>query len=143
MNSNLAELSNRYLEARARVDALKQELKDASAEKDLVEQALIDAMVDAGITSFKNGDGVGLRMQRDEYWSCPPENRDKLYALFRSDPDLQSMFTVNSQTLNRFAKDRAEQNGGVLDEPYASLLKLYDEKFSVRVDGFRKWKGGA
>jgi len=143
MEVNLSELSDLYLEARARVDALNDALKDAKAEKDAAEKALVDAMVSAGVTSFKTADGVGLRMQREERWSCPAENKDALYAVLRENPDLQTMFVVQPQTLHRFAKDMAERNGGKLEEPYADLLRLYDDQVAVRVDGFKKWKGGA
>jgi len=140
MEVNLSELSDLYLEARARVDALNDALKDAKAEKDAAEKALVDAMVNAGVTSFKTADGVGLRMQREERWSCPAENKDALYALLRQNPDLESMFTVSPQTLHRFAKEMVEQHGA-LEPPYADLLRLYDDQISVRVDGFKKWKG--
>ena len=142
MAGNLSEISDRYLAARALVDELNDALKDAKADKDAAEKALVDAMVSAGITSFKTEDGVGLRAQREERWSCPAENKDALYAVLRENPDLQRMFVVQPQTLHRFAKDMAERNGGKLEEPYADLLKLYDEEVAVRVDGFKKWKGG-
>ena len=140
MEGNLSKFSDRYLAARARVDELNGDLKDANAERADAEKALIDAMMAAGITSFKTEDGVGLRAQRDAHWSCPAEHKDALYAALRADPDLQRMFTVQSQTLNKFAKDMIVSRGEII-EPYAEWLEPYDPPV-IRVDGFKKWKGG-
>lgn len=141
MGGNLAEFSDCYLAARARVDELNVALKDAKEEKDAAEEALVDAMMAAGVASIKTDDGVALRVQREAHWSCRAENRDALYAALR-ELNVPSMFTVLPATLNRFAKDRAALNGGKLDGPFADLLKVYDEDVGVRVDGIKKWKGG-
>lgn len=139
MDENFLDLADRYLAARARVEALNAELKQATTEKDAAEIALVDAMVFAGVTGFKTADGVGLRAQRDYRWSCPAEHRDALYAELRKHPELQFMFTVQPQTLQRFAKDMFETHGEI-PEPYSQWLTVY-EPVSIRVEGFKNWKG--
>ena len=139
MEGNLAEFSGRYLAARARVDELNSALKDANAHKATAEEALVDAMVNAGVTSFKTDDGVGIRAQRDAYWSCTAEQKDALYAALRADGK-DYMFSVPAATLNKFANDMIESQGEIKG-PFTDLLKPF-EKVGVRVDGFKKWKGG-
>lgn len=140
MEGNLSELSDRYLAARARVDAMNDMLKEATAERDAAEEALVDAMVNAGVTGFKTDDGVGVSAVRKAQYSCPAENKDALYAALRAQ-GLDYMFSVPAATLNKFAKDRAEQNGGELDGPFAELLKPF-EKVGLTVRDFKRWKGG-
>ena len=141
MAGNLSEFSDRYLAARARVDSLNDMLKDANADKTAAEDALVDAMMAAGVTSVRTDDGVGLTAVRKKQYSCPAENKDALYKALR-DAGMEYMFSVPAATLNKFAKDRAEANGGELDGPFADLLKLYDEEVGVQVRDFKKWKGG-
>lgn len=140
MEGNLSEFSDRYLAARARVDAMNDMLKEATAERDAAEEALVDAMVNAGVTGFKTDDGVGVSAVRKAQYSCPAENKDALYAALRAQ-GLDYMFSVPAATLNKFAKDRAEQNGGELDGPFAELLKPF-EKVGLTVRDFKRWKGG-
>ena len=140
MDGNLSEFSDRYLAARARVDAMNDMLKEATAERDAAEEALVDAMVNAGVTGFKTDDGVGVSAVRKAQYSCPAENKDALYAALRAQ-GLDYMFSVPAATLNKFAKDRAEQNGGELDGPFAELLKPF-EKVGLTVRDFKRWKGG-
>ena len=142
MAGNLSDFSDRYLAARARAEEASEALKDANAEKAEAEKALVDAMTAAGITSIKTDDGVGLTAVRKKQYSCPAEQKDALYALLR-EQGMEYMFSVPAATLNKFAKDRAEANGGELDGPFAELLKLYDEEVGVTVRDFKKWKGGA
>ncbi len=139
MEGNLSDFSGRYLAARVRVDALNDMLKDANAEKAAAEQALVDAMVTAGVTSFKTDDGVAIRVQRDSYWSCPVEHKDALHAALR-ELNVPSMFTVPPATLTKFANDMIESRGEIKG-PFADWLTSWD-KVGVRVDGFKKWKGG-
>ena len=141
MAGNLSHFSDRYLAARARIDELNEDLKDATADKDTAEKALVDAMVAAGVTSFRTDDGVSLLAVRKEQYSCLAENKDALYKALR-DAGMEYMFSIPAATLNKFAKDRAEQNGGKLDAPFAELMRLYDDKVGVTVRDFKKWKGG-
>lgn len=140
MGANLSGFSDRYLAARARVDELNDALKEANAEKDAAEEALVDAMVNAGVTSIKTADGVGISAARKAQYSCPAENKDALYAALRAQ-GMDYLFSVPAATLNKFAKDMAEQNGGELDGPFADLLKPY-EKVGLTVRDFKKWGGG-
>lgn len=142
MGANLSRFSDRYLAARARVDELNDALKEANAEKGAAEKALADAMTLAGVTSIKTDDGVGLTAIRKKQYSCPAENKDALYAALR-ERNMDYLFSVPAATLNKFAKDMAEQNGGALDEPFAELMKLYDEEVGVQVRDFKKWGGGS
>jgi hypothetical protein len=141
MQANLSEFSDRYLAARARCDEISEQLKDANAECDAAEEALVDAMVNAGVTGFKTDDGVGISATRKAQYSCPAENKDALYAALRQQ-GMEYMFSVPAATLNKFAKDRAEQNGGELDGPFVDLLKPF-EKVGLQVRDFKKWRGGA
>lgn len=141
MEGNLSEFSDRYLACKARVDELNVALKDANADKDAAEDALVSAMVAAGVTGFKTDDGVGISAVRKKQYSCPAEQKDALYKALR-DAGMEYMFSVPAATLNKFAKDRAEQNGGVLDGPFAELMKLYDDEVGLTVRDFKKWKGG-
>ncbi|NLT17303.1 MAG: hypothetical protein GXY11_06755 [Clostridiales bacterium] len=135
----LSVFSDYYLTCKARVDELNDALKQANAEKDAAEQALVDAMVNAGVTGFKTDDGVGISAVRKAQYSCPAEKRDELYAALRAQ-GLDYLFSVPAQTLNKFAKDRVEQEGG-LDEVLVELLVPY-ETVGLQVREFKRWKGG-
>jgi len=141
MEINLSGFSDRYLAARARVDELNDALKDANAEKDAAEEALVDAMVTAGVTGFKTDDGVGISAIRKAQYSCPAEKKDALYAVLRAQ-GMEYMFSVPAATLNKFARDLAEQNGGLLAEPFDALLQPY-EKVALQVRDFKRWKESA
>ena len=141
MEGNLSEFSDRYLACKARVDALSDMLKDANVDKDAAEEALVDAMVNAGVTGFKTDDGVGISAVRKAQYSCPAESKDALYKVLR-EQGMDYLFSVQTQTLNKFAKDMAERNGGVLDEAFVGLLSPF-EKVGLQVRDFKHWKGGA
>lgn len=141
MEVNLSEFSDRYLAARAQCDALSAQLKEANAACDAAEEALVDAMVNAGVTGFKTEDGVGISAVRKAQYSCPAENKDALYAALR-EQGMEYMFSVPAATLNKFAKDRAELNGGLLDAPFDELLSPF-EKVGLQVRDFKRWRGTA
>ena len=133
MADALKTLTDRYLDARASYENLRELTGEAKATMDDAEAALISYMNDIGLDSLKTEDGVGFTRTRKASYSCSAENRPLLLQMLEAE-GYRELFTINQQTLSALMKEKvAAREDGELPPEYAGIIYVHEEpKLSVR-----------
>lgn len=133
MADALKTLTDRYLDARASYENLRELTGEAKATMDDAEAALISYMNDIGLDSLKTEDGVGFTRVRKASYSCSAENRPLLLSMLEAE-GYRELFTINQNTLSALMKEKvAAREDGELPPEYAGLVYVHEEpKLSVR-----------
>lgn len=117
--------ARRYLELRARKDALDAELKEVKAEIETLAGEMIDAMDDAGLESFA-AEGHSFFIRTSLKASLAAEHFDAFRA--RLDEHGCSDIvkpTINARTLESFVREQAADNGGEVPDWIGEIVGVY------------------
>ena len=133
MADALKTLTDRYLDARASYENLRELTGEAKTAMDDAEAALISYMNDIGLDSLKTEDGVGFTRVRKASYSCSAENRPLLLQMLEAE-GYRELFTINTSTLSALMKEKvAAREDGELPPEYAGIIYVHEEpKLSVR-----------
>ena len=129
-NTELFELSDKYLQARETKQKIEQQLKDATKEMEQLELEMLQKMTDQELDSFKRN-GVLFSMVSREFESANPETKDELYKQFK-ERGYENLFTINANTLGGVVREMKKENEGILPEWLNGLINTY-EKQSIRI----------
>lgn len=125
--------ARRYLELRARRDALDAELKEVKAELDALAGEMIDAMDDAGLESFA-AEGHSFFIRTTLKASLTAEHFDAFRARLDEHGcgDIVKP-TINARTLESFVREQTADNDGQVPEWIRELVGVhYKNDLSVR-----------
>ena len=133
MADALKTLTDRYLDARASYENLRDLAAEAKVNMDNAEAELISYMNDIGLDSLRTEDGVGFTRTRKASYSCSAENRPLLLQMLEAE-GYRDLFTVNSATLSALMKEKvAAREDGELPPEYAAIIYVHEEpRLSVR-----------
>lgn len=125
----MSELMNKveeYKKLRNTIDGIKEELKTLNAEKDNLEEKIIDEMEMEDLSSIRMSDGSQVIRSVKFYPSM--QDRDAVFAWFKKEGLWDDMATINTRTFQAFVKERVEAGE---PEPDGTHIE-YINKLSLR-----------
>lgn len=128
--NELFTLADRLRELREEKDMQTAILKDINTEIETVEYKLSEAMANAECSNFTRGNKMFV-LTATTRWSAEAERKDELYGILK-EKGYDHLFTVNSQTLGSFVRERLDENkddnGDThLPDWLSGLVKSYDD----------------
>lgn len=138
MSNNLVKLAQEYHAARAKCDALKDQLSEANKAKDEAESVLLEAMTDNEVSSVRI-EGLGLfSMTTTNYLSVNAANKPKFYAYLKASGNGGLLKEeVNPKTLTAFLKGHLVE----MTKKIADADKLEDFDANKKALEYLKEKG--
>lgn len=129
----MIDLAKQLIEAEARVKEIDETLKEAKAERDRLNVAMADAMLDAEVQSL-NVAGKVLYLNRRIAASYKKEIQDQFFAVLEGH-GLGAIIkpNINSRTLTATVREQIEQNDGELPEWLDGMVDIFEEtKVGIR-----------
>jgi hypothetical protein len=105
-------------------------VKELNREIDETEEELITAMVDAECPNFTRGDKQ-FYITTKTYWSPEKDRKEELYSSLKEN-GYDHLFTVNSQTLTGFIREKVEETADENGETHvpdwlSGLVNSYEQ----------------
>ena len=130
LTSDLLELSEKLAALREQKRIQEEAVKVTNKEIGEVEKLMIAAMIDADVPGFKHI-GKNFSLVITKYPSPEADKKDELYAEFRR-RGYDHLFSIHSGTLTSTIKEMMTNNGDVLPDWLARLVKTF-EKTTIRI----------